>query len=49
MKELLKRIEEVFNEKLRSKTGWGRNEVSALFKDSVIEVLVELTAKKSVI
>lgn len=41
-KELLKRIEELFIQKLQSKTGWGRNEVIALYKEAVTEVIMEL-------
>lgn len=44
-KDLLKRIEEVFNEKLQEKTGWGKNEVSMLYQSSVNEVLMELADK----
>jgi len=40
-KELLKRIEEVFAQKLQVKTGWGRNEVMASYKESVSETLME--------
>mgnify|MGYP000858076154 CR=1 FL=1 len=41
-KQLLKRIEEIFSEKLKEKTGWGRNEVLQAYKDSVSEALMEL-------
>jgi hypothetical protein len=41
-KELLKRIEEIFEAKLQAKTGWGKNEVMGLYKDSVTEALMEL-------
>ena len=40
-KKLLKRIEEIFTIKLQSKTGWGRNEILAVYKDSVSEALME--------
>ena len=40
-KELLKRIEEIFVEKLQSKTGWGRNEILMLYKDAVNDALLE--------
>jgi len=40
-KQLLQRIEELFAEKLRAKTGWGRNEVMAAYKDAVREALME--------
>jgi hypothetical protein len=44
-KELLKRIEEIFTQKLQAKTGWGRNEVLAAYKDAVTEAVLELVDK----
>lgn len=41
-KKLLKLIEEIFNQKLSSKTSWGRNEVAALYKEAVNEALLTL-------
>lgn len=41
-KELLTRIEEIFSQKLSSKTGWGKNEVLSAYKDSVKEALMEM-------
>ena len=40
-KKLLQRIEQLFTEKLQSKTGWGRNEIIALYRDAVSEALME--------
>ena len=40
-KSLLKRIEEIFNQKLQSKTGWGRNEIILIYKESVTEAVLE--------
>lgn len=40
-KKLLQRIEQLFTEKLQSKTGWGRNEILALYRDAVSEALME--------
>ena len=40
-KELLQRIEELFSQKLSVKTGWGKNEVLIMYKDSVKEALME--------
>ena len=40
-KKLIKRIEELFNEKLKEKTNWGRNEVMQAYKDAVSEALLE--------
>ncbi|HET8870492.1 MAG TPA: hypothetical protein VFM48_08605 [Aquabacterium sp.] len=40
-KQLLLRIEQIFTEKLQAKTGWGRNEILALYKESVSEALME--------
>lgn len=31
----------IFEEKLQRKTGWGRNEVLSIFKESIIEALVD--------
>jgi len=41
-KKLIQRIEEIFEQKLQSKTGWGRNEILALHKEAVNEALLEL-------
>lgn len=41
-KKLLKRIEEIFEYKLQAKTGWGKNEIMLIYKDSVNEALTEL-------
>jgi hypothetical protein len=41
-KDLLKRIEAIFHEKLQSKTGWGRNEITGIYQASVNEALMEL-------
>ena len=40
-KQLLKRIDELFAAKLQAKTGWGRNEVLAHYRDAVSEALME--------
>jgi hypothetical protein len=40
-KELIKRIEQIFAEKLQAKTGWGRNEILIAFKESVNEAVLE--------
>jgi|TARA_R110000822_G_scaffold275189_2_gene397363 hypothetical protein len=41
-KELLKRIEEIFVQKLQAKTGWGRNDVLCIYKESVNEAILEM-------
>ena len=41
-KKLLERIEKLFELKLQSKTGWGRNEVMAAYKEAVNEAILEL-------
>ena len=41
-KKLLQRIEELFTAKLQTKTGWGRNDVLAAYKEAVSEALMEL-------
>lgn len=40
-KELLQRIEALFTAKLQTKTGWGRNEILAAYKEAVSEALME--------
>ena len=40
-KEILLRIEAIFEAKLKEKTGWGRNDVMAAYKQSVSEALME--------
>lgn len=41
-KELLIRIEQIFNQKLEAKTSWGRNDVKDIYKQAVNEALMEL-------
>ena len=41
-KKILKRIEEIFAEKLQAKTGWGRNEIMQAYREAVNEALMEL-------
>jgi len=41
-KKLIKRIEEIFFDKLQSKTGWGRNDVMKIYKEAVNEALMEM-------
>ena len=41
-KKILKRIEEIFAEKLQTKTGWGRNEIMQAYREAVNEALMEL-------
>lgn len=41
-KKLLARIEELFTQKLQAKTGWGRNEIIALYKEAVSEAVLEM-------
>jgi hypothetical protein len=40
-KKLIERITELFTEKLQAKTGWGRNDVLAIYKESVSEAILE--------
>lgn len=40
-KKILKRIEEIFVEKLQAKTGWGRNEIMQTYREAVNEALME--------
>ncbi len=41
-KQLLKRIREIFEEKISSKTGWGKNELMIEYDKAVNEALIEL-------
>lgn len=42
MKEnIIKRIQEIFFEKLQEKTGWGRNQIIKIYRESVNEALIE--------
>lgn len=41
-KILLKRIGELYKEKLQAKTAWGRNEVLVAYKDAVNEAILEM-------
>lgn len=41
-KKLLKRIDELFTAKLQSKTGWGKNDVLVIYRESVNEAILEL-------
>lgn len=45
-KQLIERIDELFQQKLQTKTNWGRNEVLALYKDAKVEALLELVDKQ---
>lgn len=40
------RFEEIFTQKLQSKTNWGRNEIILLLKDSIKETLLEVLDSK---
>ena len=44
-KKLLERIEELFTQKLSTKTGWGKNEILQTYKDCVREALMEALDK----
>ena len=41
-RKLIKRIEELFEQKLQAKTGWGRNDILKVHKECVNEALLEL-------
>jgi hypothetical protein len=45
--KLIRRILEIFELKLHTKTGWGRNDVLNVYKDSVREVLLEVIDENS--
>ncbi len=40
-RNVLKAIGNVFERKLEKKSGWGKNEVFLIYKESVIEVLAD--------
>lgn len=40
-KKLLKRIDELFEQKLQEKTGWGRNDILKVYRESVNEAILE--------
>lgn len=40
--KLIDRITELFKEKLSVKTGWGKNEIFAIYKDCVIQATLEI-------
>lgn len=44
-KELLKRIREIFEEKVSKKTGWGKNELMIEYDKAVNEALIETLDK----
>lgn len=41
-RKLLERIEEIFQDKLSVKTGWGRNDVLEAYRRAVSEAILEL-------
>ena len=41
-RKLLLKIQDIFHAKLQAKTGWGRNEIMDLYRDSVNEALIEM-------
>lgn len=43
--KVLKRIDELFDEKLQTKTGWGKNEVLIAYRDIVSKTLNEVLAE----
>lgn len=45
--EIVTLIESKFEEKLKAKTGWGKNEVLYAFKDAAREASLELLDKYS--
>lgn len=45
-RQLLKRIEEIFIEKLSVKTNWGHNQILTVYRDAVIEATMEILDKQ---
>lgn len=46
-KKLIERIEQIFNQKLDAKTGWGKNEVKILLKEAIAEASLEMLDAQS--
>jgi hypothetical protein len=42
MGDILERLERIFEEKISKKTGWGKNEIMMVYRESVQEVLLEI-------
>ncbi len=40
-KKLIERIQELFFEALEKKTGWGKNDIKDVYKDCVMQALLE--------
>jgi len=40
-KEIIKRIKEIFNQKISTKNSWGKNEIINLHNEAVSEALME--------
>lgn len=45
VKFFIKRYKEIFEEKLKAKTGWGKNEILVICNESIIDALSELLEK----
>lgn len=41
-KKLIDRIKQLFEQKLQVKTGWGKNEVIALYNECVVQATLEI-------
>jgi hypothetical protein len=41
-KKLIERIRELFNQRLQSKTGWGKNEISILLNEVITQACLEV-------
>jgi len=41
-KELIEAIKNNFFKKLQAKTGWGRNEIMAMYKDTITEEIMKI-------
>lgn len=46
-KKLIERIEQIFNQKLEAKTGWGKNEVKILLKEAIAEAALEFVDERN--
>lgn len=44
-KDIIMRVQELFEKKLSAKTGWGRNEIMELHRQAVNEALLEALDK----
>ena len=42
MKDIFRRLEEIFEKSISRKTGWGKNEIMKAYREAVQAVLIEI-------